>query len=164
MKRLTLEATDENILNSIKDNTYYRNPDVKDFIEALGEIEGNMFISLDARWGEGKTFYVRQIEKTLEYVTKKMTGEEPDVVEKLSPYFQNTVLDSISLKQSYLPIYYNAWLYDNHAVLIVLLVTMARTIHEQHDRLEYLNFKLRGFMEYIKGMDLINMSKNRIIR
>ena len=104
MKRLTLEATDENILNSIKDNTYYRNPDVKDFIEALGEIEGNMFISLDARWGEGKTFYVRQIEKTLEYVTKKMTGEEPDVVEKLSPYFQNTVLDSISLKQSYLPI------------------------------------------------------------
>ena len=50
------------------------------------------------------------------------------------------------------------------AVLIVLLVTMARTIHEQHDRLEYLNFKLRGFMEYIKGMDLINMSKNRIIR
>lgn len=114
MKRLTLEATDENILNSIKDNTYYRNPDVKDFIEALGEIEGNMFISLDARWGEGKTFYVRQIEKTLEYVTKKMTGEEPDVVEKLSPYFQNTVLDSISLKQSYLPIYYNAWLYDNH--------------------------------------------------
>ena len=83
MKRLTLEATDENILNSIKDNTYYRNPDVKDFIEALGEIEGNMFISLDARWGEGKTFYVRQIEKTLEYVTKKMTGEEKDQNEKV---------------------------------------------------------------------------------
>ena len=34
-------------------------------------IDGNMFISLDARWGEGKTFYVRQIEKTLEYQTMK---------------------------------------------------------------------------------------------
>ena len=71
MKRLTLEATDENILNSIKDNTYNRNSDVKDFIEALDTIEGNMFISLDARWGEGKTFYVRQIEKTLEYLTRR---------------------------------------------------------------------------------------------
>ena len=131
MKRLTLEATNENILNSIKDNTYYRNPDVKDFIEALGEIEGNMFISLDARWGEGKTFYVRQIEKTLEYVTKKMTGEEPDVVEKLSPYFQNTVLDSISLKQSYLPIYYNAWLYDNHDdPLMSLIYTIVKKIKQ----------------------------------
>ena len=131
MKRLTLEATDENILNSIKDNTYYRNPDVKDFIEALGEIEGNMFISLDARWGEGKTFYVRQIEKTLEYVTKKMTGEEPDVVEKLSPYFQNTALDSISLKQSYLPIYYNAWLYDNHDdPLMSLIYTIVKKIKQ----------------------------------
>lgn len=115
MKRLTLEATDENILNSIKDNTYNRNSDVKDFIEALDTIEGNMFISLDARWGAGKTFYVRQIEKTLEYLTKKTWGDvQANIVEELNSYFCDTVLDSISLQQSYLPIYYNAWLYDNH--------------------------------------------------
>ena len=115
MKRLTLEATDENVLESIKDNTYNRNSDVKDFIEALDTIEGNMFISLDARWGAGKTFYVRQIEKTLEYLTKKTwEDKQPNRVEELKPYFQNAALNSISLNQSYLPIYYNAWLYDNH--------------------------------------------------
>ena len=39
MKRVTLEATDENILNSIKNNDYQRNSDVRDFIEALDTIE-----------------------------------------------------------------------------------------------------------------------------
>lgn len=128
MKRTTLEATDENILNSIKENTYGRNVDVRDFIEALETIEGNMFISLDARWGEGKTFYVRQIEKTLEFLTKRMwENEQSDIVEDLKPYFQNTVLNSIDLKQSYFPIYYNAWLYDNHNdPLLSLLFTVVK--------------------------------------
>ena len=34
MKRVTLEATDENILNSIKNNDYQRNSDVRESIEA----------------------------------------------------------------------------------------------------------------------------------
>ena len=72
MKKATLDATDENILQSIKEqNITSRNSEIKDFVEALDMIDGNMFISLDARWGEGKTFYVRQIEKTLEYQTMK---------------------------------------------------------------------------------------------
>ena len=53
MKRATLEATDENVLKSIKgQNSAQRNLEIKDFISALDMIEGNMFISLDARWGE----------------------------------------------------------------------------------------------------------------
>lgn len=32
-------------------------------------------------------------------------------------------------------------------LLTILLITMARTIHVQHDRLEYLNFKLICFEE-----------------
>ena len=115
MKRAILEATESNILNSIKENTFNRNMDIKDFVEALDTIEGNMFISLDAQWGGGKTFYVRQIESTLDFLTKRMREDDNlTEVENLRPYFQNTVLDSINLKQSYLPIYYNAWLYDNH--------------------------------------------------
>ena len=128
MKRTTLEATDQNILNSIKENTYGRTADVRDFIEALDKIEGNMFISLDARWGEGKTLYVRQIEKSLEYLTKRTWEEEQvNVVTELTPYFQNTVLNSVDLKQSYFPVYYNTWLYDNHNdPLLSLLFTIVK--------------------------------------
>ena len=128
MKRTTLEATDQNVLNSIKENTYGRTADVKDFIEALDTIEGNMFISLDARWGEGKTFYVRQIEKSLEYLTKRIWAEDQEDVEnELAPYFSSTVLNSVDLKQSYFPVYYNAWLYDNHNdPLLSLLFTVVK--------------------------------------
>ena len=116
MKRATLEATDENILQSIKEQNGTRNTEIKDFIEALELIEGNMFISLDARWGEGKTFYVRQIEKTLEYQTMKnfSTDDTQDELDKMKLYFTGTTLEEIDLKHSYLPVYYNAWLYDNH--------------------------------------------------
>ena len=123
MKRLTLEATDENILASIKNNTYYRNSDVAEFVQAIDDMEGNMFISLDARWGEGKTFYVRQIEKTLEYLTKKKAeSEQPDITADLKPYFEKTELNRIELDNTYLPIYYNAWQYDNHDDPLMSLV------------------------------------------
>ena len=77
MKKATLDPTDENILQTIKDNgTGGRNKEIKEFVEALDMIESNMFICLDADWGTGKTFYVRQIEKTLEYHTLKKINEQ----------------------------------------------------------------------------------------
>lgn len=121
MKKLSEEATIENVLESIKENKYNRTQDVKDFIEALEQIEGNMFISLDAKWGAGKTFYVRQIEQTLNYLTKKL-----DVAKDIEDAFSNSPLSEINLDHTYLPIYYNAWLYDNHAdplMSLMLLIT-----------------------------------------
>lgn len=116
MKRMAEEATIENVLESIKENNYNRNQDVKDFIEALEQIEGNMFISLDAKWGAGKSFYVRQVEQALKYLTRKKKGLD---VTDLEPYFtfsngSGGLLGSMELKNTYLPIYYDAWLYDNH--------------------------------------------------
>lgn len=128
MKRLTLEATDENIYDSIRADSFCRNADVKEFIEMLDTIEGNMFISLDGRWGEGKSFYVRQIEQTLKYITKKKWNEnKSDKGDNIEIYFKNTILDSIELDKSYLPIYYNAWIYDNHDdPLMSLLLTIIK--------------------------------------
>lgn len=117
-KKYTLEPTDENILKSIKEDTFGRSRDIKNFIEGLDMIDKNMFISLDARWGEGKTFYVRQIETTLKHLyQKKFNLEErkhDSDDEKFNNIFSNSVLDNIELNTLYKPIYYNAWLYDCH--------------------------------------------------
>lgn len=130
MKRATLEATDENVLKSIKgQNSTQRNLEIKDFISALDMIEGNMFISLDARWGEGKTFYVRQIEKTLKYQTMKKfsTEDTNDELDRMKVHFTGTELEDIDLENSYFPIYYNAWLYDNHTdPLMSLLLVISK--------------------------------------
>ena len=117
MKRATLEATDENVLKSIQESRgTNRCVRIMEFIQTLDSIEENRFISLDARWGEGKTFYVRQIEKSLEYLTMNEFGTDDsnDKTESLASYFVGTAIEGITLNNSYLPVYYNAWLYDNH--------------------------------------------------
>ncbi|WP_297670056.1 hypothetical protein [Thomasclavelia sp.] len=122
-KKYTLEPTDENILKSIKEDTFGRSRDIKNFIEGLDMIDKNMFISLDARWGEGKTFYVRQIETTLKYLyQKKFNLEErkhDSDDEKFNNIFSNSALDKIELNTLYKPIYYNVWLYDCHKDLVL---------------------------------------------
>lgn len=125
MKRLTLEATDKNILNSIKNNTLQRSKDVRDFLMMIDIIDYNAFISVDAAWGEGKTFFVRQAEMTMKYYHKKVFGKTIEEQE-LEAFQRNNVLGTLELKHTYLPIYFDAWLYDNHmnALMALLMVTI----------------------------------------
>lgn len=110
-RKYTIEATDDFIKKAIKDDTYSRSDSIKNFIEGLDLIDTNVFISLDAKWGEGKTFYIRQIELTLKYLSKKRLEQD---VSDLEETFSQSKLKSISLENTYLPIYYNSWLYDYH--------------------------------------------------
>ena len=121
MKKLAEEATIENVLESIKENKFNRTQDIIDFIMALEQIEGNMFISLDAKWGAGKTFYVRQIEQSLNYLTKKT--KELNIEENVKTAFsKNQLLGTLELKHTYFPVYYNAWLYDDHSDPLMSLI------------------------------------------
>lgn len=110
-QKYNIEATEDNVKAAIKDNTYDRANSIKSFIEGLDMIEDNVFISLDAKWGQGKTFYVRQIEMTLKYLSKKKLNQ--DLLD-LEDVFSKSILRNVPLEKTYLPIYYNSWLYDNH--------------------------------------------------
>lgn len=119
MKKYVQEATDINIWTSIKNNTFGRNKDIKEFIDGLELIDESACISLDAKWGDGKTFFVRQIEEVLKYVLANQRADEENPIEKIPSYEylkDNEMMAKIDLKHSYLPIYYNAWMYDNHSV------------------------------------------------
>lgn len=120
MKKLAEEATIENVLESIKENKYNRTQDIIDFIMVLEQIEENMFISLDAKWGAGKTFYVRQIEQSLNYLTRKEKGL--NIEENVKTAFSKSPLGSLELEHTYFPVYYNAWLYDNHSDPLMSLI------------------------------------------
>ena len=50
MKKYVQEATDINIWTSIKNNTFGRNKDIKEFIDGLELIDESACISLDAKW------------------------------------------------------------------------------------------------------------------
>ena len=170
MKRATLEATDENILGLIREQEKNndRNQEIIEFIEGLERAGKNKFISLDARWGEGKTFYVRQIEKTLEYQTlnyfKKEFENVQEELEKLEPYFKGTDLEKQIITHSYLPVYYDAWLYDNHSdPLMSLLLVISKKCRQQIDttraktlseRLGELASSISFGLQFIKGSQI----------
>ena len=120
MKKLAEEATIENVLESIKENKFNRTQDIIDFIMALEQIEENMFISIDAKWGAGKTFYVRQIEQSLNYLTRKAKGIK--IEENVEMAFSKNPLGLLELEHTYFPVYYNAWLYDNHSDPLMSLI------------------------------------------
>ena len=60
MKKATLDATDENILQLIKEqNITSRNSEIKDFVEALDTIEGNMSDWKDVRISDDEKIWYR---------------------------------------------------------------------------------------------------------
>ena len=130
MKKYVQEATDINVWTSLKENTFDRGKDIQEFIEGLELIEGNAFISLDAKWGDGKTFFVRQVEETLKYFRAMQMETEESPLKNLDSY--EYLKDSIAVKQTtvkhiYLPVYYNAWMYDDHNdPLMTLLLVMTK--------------------------------------
>lgn len=135
-EKYNVEATDENIMKSIRENLYDRGKDIKSFIEGLDMIDSNMFISLDAKWGEGKTFFIRQIEMTLKYLSKRTLGQN---LSELEEFFNGSALEKIELQNTYFPVYYNAWLYDCHSdplmsLLYVLIKESEKYVSTNIDR------------------------------
>ena len=59
---------------------------IKEFIDGLELIDESACISLDAKWGDGKTFFVRQIEEVLKYVLANQRADEENPIEKIPSY------------------------------------------------------------------------------
>ena len=133
MTKYLLDPTDLNIWTSIKDNKFGRANDIKNFIEGLELIDSNACIGIDAKWGEGKTFFVRQIEETLKFLNLKQWSDDPKKIVETDSYeflANNSIINSINLNSSYLPVYYNAWAYDNHNDPLMSLLINIKKICE----------------------------------
>lgn len=124
MKKYNIDATDENVLRTIMSDQLSRSRDVKDFLEMLDTIEYNAFISLDAAWGEGKTFFIRQVEMTMRYYNEKMFDKEI-TEQEMNAFSKNGHLNNLDLKHTYYPIYFDSWLYDNHPNALMALLMVA---------------------------------------
>lgn len=57
MKKYNLDATDGNVLNTIKLDLLQRSQDVKDFLYMVDTIDYNAFISVDQLGGMERLFY-----------------------------------------------------------------------------------------------------------
>jgi len=127
MKKLDLSPTEENILLTLEKNVLGRNEEIKDFLEIINNIEGNMSIAINGDWGCGKTFYIKQIYVILNYFRNKKLGIEYN--EKIKEIVQkDRNLAEIEMNNSFVPVYYDAWLYDdNDDVIASLMFSIIKT-------------------------------------
>lgn len=114
MKNLVMKSTNENILKAFKNDTLDRNEDLKHFVELLDSFEDATAIAIDAKWGEGKTFFVKQAQLIFnsfndymiknEFINRNREQIKSIVAEKFGKEFE---------LQNHVAVYYDAWANDS---------------------------------------------------
>lgn len=78
MTTFDLQPTHENVLEMFEKDMLDRNIDVLRFTELLNSIESSCSIALDARWGAGKTFFVKQVKLVLDAFNEHIENPHSD--------------------------------------------------------------------------------------
>lgn len=127
MKSLDLTPTNENVYNSLINDSIGRGEFVRQFVKMLNAIEDNCTIALEGNWGSGKTFFVKQVKMVLDAhnpnyqpVNGFLTEERRKIIKEKCSEF-NTEDGSTELKPQ-LCVYYDAWQNDNDEDPILSLV------------------------------------------
>lgn len=127
MKSLDLTPTNENVYNSLINDSIGRGEFVRQCVKMLNAIEDNCTIALEGNWGSGKTFFVKQVKMVLDAhnpnyqpVNGFLTEERRKVIKEKCSEF-NAEDGSTELKPQ-LCVYYDAWQNDNDEDPILSLV------------------------------------------
>ncbi|WP_173015680.1 MULTISPECIES: P-loop NTPase fold protein [unclassified Lactonifactor] len=157
LKKLELEATQEIVIQTFINDDVRRNDALLNFIEILDKIDGSVMISLDAEWGAGKTFFVKQIELLLNYYRHCSFGEET-ISDLDTAVNQKQRFRSLEMKNTFIPIYFDAWMHDDHEnPMISLLYSI---IEQGYVKEKFVNQRSlrKGFADVLSGLTIGNVN------
>ena len=125
MKRADEEPTPEAIDAAISQDPLRRHGEVERFLQMLLAVEPPYTILVNAPWGSGKTFFIKQVERVLRMANPAL---EQDAA-RLDSIFGTTAKDLLTTP--FLPIYFNAW-EDDHFdnPILPILATIATSVNE----------------------------------
>lgn len=122
MKRLNLEPTDENVIAQFCNDSIGRNIDVLQFVSLLNSIDENCSIAVDALWGAGKTFFVKQVKMVLDaynnFATSVSDSDKAKIVNTCETAYQCQEFHN----HPQLCVYYDAWENDSDDEPVLSLV------------------------------------------
>lgn len=107
MKRVDEEPTPKTIDDALTQDPLHRKREIEDFLKMLIAVEPPYTFVIDAPWGSGKTFFVKQVARVLQMTNPALSQDSA----KPSTTFGN-IAEELP-KEPYLPIYFNAW-EDDH--------------------------------------------------
>ena len=126
MKRVDEEPTPKAIENALTQDPLHRKREIEDFLKMLIAVEPPYTFVIDAPWGSGKSFFVKQVARALQMTNPALSQDSA----KPSTTFGN--IDEELHKKPYLPIYFNAW-EDDHFdnPILPILASIASTTGEK---------------------------------
>ena len=117
-----IEPTDENVLTSLQNDVFRRNAVVRSFVSQLDDRESGCTVDLTADWGEGKTFFIKAAYMLISYDLQQQKIDAKEENEKLKVIASFPYLADFKMKHYTLPIYFDAWKYDQHTDPLLALV------------------------------------------
>jgi len=108
IKKINMEPTKENIEQTLLEDAFGRNVDITNFINILDGLNSHSVIALDGEWGSGKTFFIKQMIMVLD----QLLSAKPKPI--ITGLMEEGKIKLCDRKMLIRPIYFNAWLYDDH--------------------------------------------------
>lgn len=124
IKSFELEPTRENLLSTLTRDLLERNQSIWQFARFCDAQDGKCSIAIDAKWGQGKTFFVRHVQLLLESFNEfssSLTEEERMAIKQAFSRYIGTGENSVEL-QPQVCVYYDAWANDNDSDPILSLI------------------------------------------
>ncbi len=169
LKSLELEPTKENVLSTIKDDLIGRNESVWRFASFCNAQEGKCSIALDAKWGDGKTFFVKQTQVLLEAYNDSSTSltdaERASVLKTFNSFAVSG--EPVIEIEPHLCVYYDAWANDNDTdpiLSLVYAITQAGICNYDIKKSMDFSEAAAGIIDFFTGKnakDLVALLKNR---
>ena len=141
MDFLSLKPTDENIMSTFEMDLISRNSDVLRMASILQNIDRGASIALDARWGAGKTFFVKQLKMVLDAYnsfTVVLSDSDKQRIKTICNKYRIT--DDLG---PMVTVYYDAWANDND--IDPMLSIVYSIINEAHD-----DYQIEKSTDYVK--------------
>lgn len=172
MKRADEEPTPEAIDAAISQDPLRRHGEVERFLQMLLAVEPPYTILVNAPWGSGKTFFIKQVERVLRMANPTLEQGAG----RLDSIFGATAKDLLA--NPFLPIYFNAWEddhFDNPILPILATIAMSvdeSTVHGEVDPWRSigdiiettasvfgLNLSVSNFVKDFNGVDFLERYK-----
>lgn len=157
MKSFDLKPTKENLIEKLKEDSLGRNRSIYRFIQLLLSIEDATSISIDGKWGSGKTFFVKQLKLVLEAynpnfkisnnndINEKDIEQIKEVMSRVDKDFLNETL----VNNPQVIVYYDAWENDDDVdPILSLIFKIVESVNKNFD----IDIKYLKIFEMIPGL------------
>lgn len=113
MKSYEVLDTNDNLVNAYLNDTIGRNQEVNSFVDLIKGIEGGMSLSVDGKWGSGKTFFVKQTKLILDSFNTTSNLFDTEHGKQIRNMWMNYHKKTDEEFPPIVTMYYDAWSHDN---------------------------------------------------